>query len=63
LQPTPTRASSARNSLSLDKVAPQPASMAGQGNQIDVVGNTDNEPIGPGRAQNRRTDLLLRPKN
>jgi len=37
--------------------------MAGQGNQIDVVGNTDNEPIGPGRAQNRRTDLLLRPTN
>ena len=33
--------------MSLDKVAPQPASMAGQGNQIDVVGNTDNEPIGP----------------
>jgi chemotaxis protein MotB len=33
--------------MSRDKVAPQPASMAGQGNQIDVVGNTDNEPIGP----------------
>jgi chemotaxis protein MotB len=99
----------------LDKVAPQLVTMAGQGNQVDVVGNTDNEPIGPalealyrtnwdlaaarasivvrhlqakgvdpaqmeaisngqyhpvasndtpaGRAQNRRTDLLLRPTN
>ena len=99
----------------LNKVAPQLASMASQGNQVDVVGNTDNEPIGPeiigryptnwdlaaarasvvvrhlqskgvapaqmeaisngqyhpiasndttaGRAQNRRTDLLLRPTN
>lgn len=98
----------------LDKVAPQLTSMAAQGNQVDVVGNTDNEPIGPaiqarfptnwdlaaarasvvvrhlqakgvapaqmeaisngqyhpvasndaasGRAQNRRTDLLLRPE-
>jgi chemotaxis protein MotB len=99
----------------LDKVAPQLVGMASQGNQVDVVGNTDNEPIGPeiigryptnwdlaaarasvvvrhlqgkgvdpgqmeaisngqyhpvasndsaaGRAQNRRTDLLLRPTN
>ena len=99
----------------LNKVAPQLSSMAAQGNQVDVVGNTDNEPIGPeivgrfptnwdlaaarasvvvrhlqakgvapgqmeaisngqyhpvaandtaaGRAQNRRTDLLLRPTN
>ena len=97
----------------LDKVSSQLASMASQGNQIDVVGNTDNVPIGPelagryptnwelagaraaivvrylqdagvspaqlaavsngqyhpvasndtaaGRAQNRRTDLLIRP--
>jgi chemotaxis protein MotB len=99
----------------LDKVAPQLVTVAGQGNQVDVIGNTDNEPIGPaleglyrtnwdlaaarasivvrhlqakgvdpaqmeaisngqyhpvasndtpaGRAQNRRTDLLLRPTN
>jgi hypothetical protein len=33
--------------MSLDKFAPQSASMAGQGNQVDVAGNTDNEPIGP----------------
>jgi chemotaxis protein MotB len=97
----------------LDKVTGQLANMAAQGNQIDVVGNTDNVPIGPelaeryptnwelasaraavvvrylqqqgvdpaqmeavsngqyhpvasndtaaGRAQNRRTDLLIRP--
>jgi chemotaxis protein MotB len=97
----------------LDKVAGQLSNMAAQGNQIDVVGNTDNVPIGPelagryptnwelagaraalvvrylqdrgvdpgqleavsngqyhpvasndtvaGRAQNRRTDLLIRP--
>jgi chemotaxis protein MotB len=97
----------------LNKVAGQLANMATQGNQIDVVGNTDNVPIGPelagryptnwelagarasivvrylqaqgvnpaaleaisngeyhpvasndtaaGRAQNRRTDLLIRP--
>ena len=97
----------------LDKVASQLANMASQGNDIDVVGNTDNVPIGPmladrypsnwelagaraavvvrylqdqgvdpshlkavsngqyhpvasndtaaGRAQNRRTDLLIRP--
>jgi chemotaxis protein MotB len=97
----------------LDKVSGQLANMAAQGNQIDVVGNTDNVPIGPelaeryptnwelagaraavvvrylqqqgvtpaqmaavsngqyhpvasndtaaGRAQNRRTDLLIRP--
>jgi len=97
----------------LDKVTSQLANMAAQGNQIDVVGNTDNVPIGPelvgryptnwelagaraavvvrylqeggvapanleaisngqyhpvasndtaaGRAQNRRTDLLIRP--
>lgn len=99
----------------LDKVAPQLVNVATQGNQVDVVGNSDNEPIGPeiiaryptnwdlaaarasvvvrhlqakgvdpaqmeaisngqyhpvasndtpaGRAQNRRTDLLLRPTN
>ena len=99
----------------LNKVVPQLTNMAAQGNQVDVVGNTDNEPIGPaiqerfptnwdlaaarasvvvrhlqakgvapaqleaisngqyhpvasndtaaGRAQNRRTDLLLRPTN
>jgi chemotaxis protein MotB len=97
----------------LDKVAGQLANMAAAGNEIDVVGNTDNVPIGPelaarypsnwelagaraavvvrylqnagvspaqleavsngeyhpvasndtaaGRAQNRRTDLLIRP--
>ncbi|HVO24060.1 MAG TPA: OmpA family protein [Candidatus Margulisiibacteriota bacterium] len=97
----------------LNKVTGQLANMAAQGNQIDVVGNTDNVPIGPelagryptnwelagaraavvvrylqengvdptkleaisngqyhpvasndtaaGRAQNRRTDLLIRP--
>ena len=33
--------------MSLDKVAPQLGSMAAQGNQVDVVGNTDNEPIDP----------------
>jgi len=101
--------------VALDKVAPQLVTMAAQGDQVDVVGNTDNEPIGPaleglyrtnwdlaaarasivvrhlqskgvapaqmeaisngeyhpvasndtpaGRAQNRRTDLLLRPTN
>jgi chemotaxis protein MotB len=98
----------------LNKVVNQLANMAAQGNQIDVVGNTDNVPIGPelaeryptnwelaaaraaivvrylqeggvdptkleaisdgqyhpiasndtaaGRAQNRRTDLLIRPQ-
>jgi chemotaxis protein MotB len=35
----------------LDKVAGQLASMAAQGNQVDVVGNTDNVPIGPGLAE------------
>ncbi len=97
----------------LDKVAGQLASMAAQGNEIDVVGNTDDVPVGrelaeryptnwelagaraavvvrylqekgvdptkldaisqgqyhpvasdataSGRAQNRRTDLLIRP--
>ena len=98
----------------LDKIAGQLANMAAQNNEIDVVGNTDNVPIGPelafkyptnwelagaraaivvryiqnggvdptalraisagqyhpvasndtpqGRAQNRRTDLLIRPR-
>ena len=98
----------------LDKVAGQLASMAAQGNHVDVVGNTDDVPVGrelaeryptnwelaaaraavvtrylhekgvggaqlaavsrgqydpvapndtaAGRAQNRRTDLLIRPK-
>ncbi len=98
----------------LDKVAGQLAQMAAQGNEVDVVGNTDDVPVGPelagryptnwelagaraavvvrylhekgvdprkmeaisaaeyhpvapndspaGRAQNRRTDLLLRPR-
>jgi chemotaxis protein MotB len=102
-----------RGRAALDKVAGQLSNMATQGNQIDVVGNTDNVPIGPelagryptnwelagaraaivvrylqergvdpakleavsngqyhpvasndtaaGRAQNRRTDLLIRP--
>jgi chemotaxis protein MotB len=31
----------------LDKVSGQLANMAAQGNRIDVVGNTDNVPIGP----------------
>jgi chemotaxis protein MotB len=30
----------------LDKVAGQLATMASQGNQVDVVGNTDNVPVG-----------------
>ncbi len=99
----------------LDKVAPQLSNMVAQGNKVDIVGNTDSEPIGSaiagrfptnwelagaraavvvrhlqangvdpaqmvatsngqyhpvasndtaaGRAQNRRTDLLLRPSN
>ncbi len=34
-------------SRALDKVAPQLVSMASQGDQVDVIGNTDNEPIGP----------------
>jgi chemotaxis protein MotB len=98
----------------LDKVASQLANMAAQGNEVDVVGNTDDVPVGPelrdryptnwelagaraaivvrylqekgvdpgklraisagqyrpvadndtaaGRAQNRCTDLLLRPR-
>ena len=98
----------------LDKIAGQLANMAAQGNEVDVVGNTDNVPVGrelaerypsnwelgaaraavvvrylqergvdpaklsvvsngqyrplasdatsAGRAQNRRTDLLLRPR-
>ncbi len=98
----------------LDKITGQLATMASQNNEIDVVGNTDNVPIGPelarkypsnwelagaraaivvrylqqggvdptmleaisdgqyhpvapndtaaGRAQNRRTDLLIRPR-
>jgi chemotaxis protein MotB len=98
----------------LDKVAPQLATMAAQGNRIDVVGNTDDVPVGrelagryptnwelagaraalvvrylqekgvdprqldamsrgqydpvssdataAGRAENRRTELLIRPK-
>jgi chemotaxis protein MotB len=105
----------ARGRAALDKVAPQLSNMVAQGNKVDVVGNTDSEPIGSaiagrfptnwdlaaaraaivvrhlqakgvdptqmdaisngqyhpvasndtaaGRAQNRRTDLLLRPTN
>ena len=34
----------------LDKVAGRLASMAAQGNQADVVGNTDNVPVGPALA-------------
>jgi len=40
----------------LDKVAPQ---LAGQGDQIDVVGNTDNLPIGPGLADRFPTNWEL----
>lgn len=36
----------ANGRAALNKVASQLASMAAQGNQIDVVGNTDNTPIG-----------------
>jgi len=38
---------SSRGRAALDKVAPQLAQSAGQNLQIDVVGNTDNVPIGP----------------
>lgn len=36
-----------KGQAALDKVAPQLASMAAQGNEIDVVGNTDDVPVGP----------------
>jgi chemotaxis protein MotB len=35
----------------LNKVSSQLANMASQGNQVDVVGNTDNVPIGAGLAE------------
>jgi len=35
----------------LDKVAAQLANMAAQGNEVDVVGNTDNVPIGAALAE------------
>lgn len=43
----------------LDKVAGQLSNMAAQGNQIDVVGNTDNVPIGPGLAERYPTNWEL----
>ena len=33
--------------MSLDEFAPQLSSMPARGNPVEVVGNTDNEPIGP----------------
>lgn len=43
----------------LDKVVGQLSNMAAQGNQIDVVGNTDNVPIGPGLAERYPTNWEL----
>ena len=43
----------------LDKVTGQLANMAAQGNQIDVVGNTDNVPIGPELAERYPTNWEL----
>ena len=40
----------------LNKVAPQ---LTGQGDQIDVVGNTDNVPVGPGLAERFPTNWEL----
>jgi chemotaxis protein MotB len=43
----------------LAKVAPQLATMAAQNNEIDVVGNTDNVPIGPELAERYPTNWEL----
>lgn len=43
----------------LDKVTGQLTSMAAQGNQIDVVGNTDNVPIGAALAERYPTNWEL----
>jgi chemotaxis protein MotB len=43
----------------LSKVAPQLATMAAQNNEIDVVGNTDNVPIGPELAARYPTNWEL----
>ena len=43
----------------LSKVAPQPATMAAQSNEIDVAGNTDDVPIGPGLAERYPTNWVL----
>ena len=40
----------------LNKVAPQ---LSGQGDQIDVIGNTDNVPVGPGLAERFPTNWEL----
>ena len=43
----------------LSKVAPQLATMAAQNNEIDVVGNTDDVPIGPELAERYPTNWEL----
>ena len=43
----------------LSKVAPQLATMAGQNNEIDVIGNTDNVPIGRELAERYPTNWEL----
>jgi chemotaxis protein MotB len=43
----------------LSKVAPQLATMAAQNNEIDVIGNTDNVPIGPELAERYPTNWEL----
>jgi len=43
----------------LDKVTGQLSNMASQGNRIDVVGNTDNVPIGAGLAERYPTNWEL----
>lgn len=43
----------------LDKVAPQLASMAAEGNRIDVVGNTDDVPVGRALSERYPTNWEL----
>ncbi len=48
-----------KGSAALDKVAPQLVEMTSQGNRLDVVGNTDNEPIGQELAKRYPTNWDL----
>src|SRR5262245_54779266 len=48
-----------KGSAALDKLAPHLVDMTSQGNRLDVVGNTDNEPIGSELAKRYPTNWDL----